>query len=716
MKLPSQPPITFNATPESILEAAKRQIATTNAVWDQVVASVSPDTANWDNTMSPIIQDENKKHAASRYLGFYKSTSPDADLRNASSTATGLFDNADVELYARPDMFALIDAIRRQPITARDPSAQDMESQYYLDKVHRRFIQNGCALQDADVKSKFMQCQRRIKEIERQCNRNHHDESTRVWFSRDEVSGVPAAALERLAADEHGVSVSTKVNQSDLVLRHANNGETRKKMFYAIQNKMPANVPLFRELIWLRDEAARLLGYPHHAALRISDKMMRDHEAVLKILQDLEVRLVPEGAKDAAELLSIKLAETDRAGKLNVTDHENRLFFWDVPYLTHIQEKEQKSVSVEVSDYYELHNTLESLLEIFKQVFGVYFQKLPSDDLHPSSGTPLVWHKDVLMYAVWDKTEEIVDDGFMGYAYLDLYPRQGKYTHSGHYQLDPNFANSDGSHHKASSVLVMNYMHTVDAPTLLALDDVRKLFHEIGHLVHALCTVTKYAVSQAVDRDFVEAPALMFEHFFRQTQLIQDVSNHYAWLSPVYEKAWRNTLPADRRSSSPLPPRKLPAHVASSIANSDVTRRALRTGLKTLFFAKYDFMIHSPESHGALEKINLTELYNKMKSEICSCDGGEALGEGLQWGHGETVFRAVINKYDAGYYSYLLGDIIASDIFNCGFKSDPLSQSAGRRYRDTVLKLGGSSPEMETITKYLGRRPNTEAFLEHLGL
>lgn len=200
----------------------------------------------------------------------------------------------------------------------------------------------------------------------------------------------------------------------------------------------------------------------------------------------------------------------------------------------------------------------------------------------------------------------------------------------------------------------MNYMKTAGRPTLLALGDVRKLFHEIGHLVHALCTQTQFAASQQVDRDFVEVPALMFEHFFWQPQLIQDVSNHYAWLSPNFEKVWRDSLPDAERDSAALPSRKLPEDIAASIANSDVKRRALRQELNSLFFAKYDLMIHSPESHEALEGLNLTAEYNKMKSEIRSLAGGEALGEGFEWGHGETVFRAVINNYDAGYYSYVL--------------------------------------------------------------
>lgn len=204
----------------------------------------------------------------------------------------------------------------------------------------------------------------------------------------------------------------------------------------------------------------------------------------------------------------------------------------------------------------------------------------------------------------------------------------------------------------------MNYLKTAGKPTLLGLDNARSLFHELGHLVHALCTQTRYAASHTVDRDFVEAPALMFEHFFRQPQIIQDVSHHYALLSPAYEELWRTTLPDDdddgQRSSAPLPGRELPAAVAASVAGSDWKRKGLRDALSTLFFAKYDLLIHSPESREALEHMNLAETYNKLKAEIRSLAGGEALGDGWEWGHGETIFRAVISKYDAGYYSYVL--------------------------------------------------------------
>lgn len=281
MKVPSQLPITFRATEESLLDAAERQLAATKAVWDQVVATVDPTIASWDNTINPIIQDENQKLSTTRYLCFFKSTHPDPSLRAASDAVVRLFDDANVELYARADMFALVDAVKKQ--LDDDHSDRDTESFYYLQKLHRKFTVNGCGLEDTEVKARFMKCQRRIKEIERECLKNHHNESTREWFTREELVGVPEPFLERLEGDGKGFWVAAKTAQSSQVLRLAKKEETRKRMFYAVQNKMPGNVSMFKGLILLRDEAARLLGYPNHAAVRIGGKMMQDPEVVRRM-------------------------------------------------------------------------------------------------------------------------------------------------------------------------------------------------------------------------------------------------------------------------------------------------------------------------------------------------------------------------------------------------------------------------------------------------
>lgn len=150
---------------------------------------------------------------------------------------------------------------------------------------------------------------------------------------------------------------------------------------------------------------------------------------------------MPEGSKDVSKLLEVKLADLAAgapAGELDPDSHPERVFFWDQPYLAHIQDSQEKPLKVDLSDYFELHHTLDTLLGMFQRLFGVQFRGVTKEEQEElGRGKPLVWHEDVLMYTVWDTRQEPGGDDFMGYAYLDLHPRHGKYTHSGHYALQP---------------------------------------------------------------------------------------------------------------------------------------------------------------------------------------------------------------------------------------------------------------------------------------
>ncbi|CAN8104142.1 unnamed protein product [Discula destructiva] len=707
--LPQDPPV-FNATPESLLSDAEKLIQCTHDVWREILGNVAPETATFENVIEPIIHDENAKSTSVKILRFYASTSPSKALRDASSAAAQKFTDAEVDLFSQSDMFKLVDAV------ASRASPLSPEARNYLNKLHRRFQQNGCGITDSSVKSRFERCQKRVKELERQCNKNLHEEKAGLWLTPEELTGLPASFYSGLGqtADARQVWVATKVPQSSPVMKHAVREDTRKKMFYAIQNRMQDNVPLFRELVLLRDEAARLLGYSNHAALKTAPKMVRTPDTVRGLLSEIRNGLVPRGAELAHELLQLKKEEAAARG-----ESIEHIFLWDMSYYMRKQEEREKVHAVELSEYFELHNTLTKLLQLFEHMFATKFELItPGDqidliDRGRLHGGPLVWHEDVVMFSVWDgDTEE-----YIGFAYFDLHPREGKYTHSGHYSLQSNFIEPDGTRFYPSSVLVMNYNKpSDDRPVLLTLEEVRKLFHEIGHLIHALCTRTNYAASQYVDRDFVEAPSLMFEQFFWQARHIKDVSFHYSHISPRYYEIWKASLPEDERKSPLQPDKPLNDEVVSAMAKRSLGWRNVREQLGELFFSTFDMLIHTPASHEALAAMNLAEVFNRTKSEIYSLKGGEAIGDGWEWGHGETVFRNVINNYDAGYYSYILGRVFALDIFKTGFEQDTMSKDGGRRYRNMVLRLGGSQPEMKTLTDYLGRQPSTRPYFDYLGI
>lgn len=262
---PQRPPI-FNATPESLHSDAQELLQHTQKVWQGILGNIVPETATFENVIKPIIQDENAKSTSIRVLRFYASTSPSEALRNASNVIAMSFTNAEVDLFSQSNMFKLVDAV------ASRETDLSLEARNYLDKLHRKFQQNGCGIADTFAKSRFERCQKRIKELECDCSKNFHDEKTGLWLTPEELSGVPAEFLSGLkrSQDGHHVWVATKVPQSSPVMKHATQEETRRKMFYAVQNRMTDNVPLFRELVLLRDEAARLLGYPNHA---VSDQI-----------------------------------------------------------------------------------------------------------------------------------------------------------------------------------------------------------------------------------------------------------------------------------------------------------------------------------------------------------------------------------------------------------------------------------------------------------
>jgi len=458
----------------------------------------------------------------------------------------------------------------------------DSESRYYLEKLHRKFKHNGCEIADPAAKERFGVAQKRLRDVERQCNRNLQEEKAGLWLTLEQLEGVPQSLISRLKkgtdGDNEGMLwVATKVSQSGPVIANAKREATRRKVYYAVQNRMPTNIALFRELVLLRDETARLIGYANHAALRTANKMVRTPEFVTKLLAEIGEQLIPCGSEGMGLLRSLKAAEGQKDADLG-----SRLFLWNQPYYARIQSEAERPPNDRLSGYFELQATLSRLLAMFEQIFGTHSKRITREQQEElGRGQPLTWHEHVQVYPVWNMDE--ADPKFLGYAYLDIYPREGKYTHAGHYSLQQvrplhphpllqpewvfdatlslqhihkGFSKPDGTRFFSSSVVVMNYNEPLATgePTLLSLNDIRKLFHEIGHLIHALCTETKYASSAFVDHDFIEAPSLMFEQFFWKEPHIRDVSCHYSHLSPALRDVWRAGLLGHQRESAEQPP------------------------------------------------------------------------------------------------------------------------------------------------------------------
>lgn len=224
------------------------------------------------------------------------------------------------------------------------------------------------------------------------------------------------------------------------------------------------------------------------------------------------------------------------------------------------------------------------------------------------------------------------------------------------------------------------------------------LFHELGHGIHDLVSKTRYARFHGTMTvlDFCETPSKMLENWCWLPGPLQTLSHHYETGKPIPQAMVDNLMRVKRVNSGLF-------------------------YLRPLHVSLFDLHIHQPSSHASIVEENIKSTYNSLWQNITQMAGpapsDSKTNNGVNdWGHGYATFFHLLSDYGAGYYSYLLAQVYALDMFYAAFKSDPLNPEQGRRYRHMVLEKGGSQPESKTLSDFLGREATTQAFYKDLGI
>jgi Zn-dependent oligopeptidase len=322
-----------------------------------------------------------------------------------------------------------------------------------------------------------------------------------------------------------------------------------------------------------------------------------------------------------------------------------------------------------VRQYFPTDLVVEQMLKIYQEVLGLRFTEIKPAD---------AWHPDVKRYEISDSRTGVRIAQF----YMDLYPREGKYKHAAAFTLVQGRELPDGSYRKPSSAIVANFdKPTSERPSLIPHSDVETLFHEFGHIMHQTLTRAQYQrfAGSNVARDFVESPSQMFQQWVWKEEVLDRVSG----------------LASDRTQK--LPKELIAKLLAARTADSGLTY------LRQNFFATYDMDLHTAE-----ELPDTTALYGKLMKEVSLIPMSAGAMPEASFTH--------LMGYDAGYYGYLWSEVYALDGFSRFVKEGLLSEKVGRDYRREVLEKGSSREESASLSAFLGREPNDEAFLRNIGL
>ncbi|OKL57232.1 hypothetical protein UA08_07388 [Talaromyces atroroseus] len=678
---PSQTAPLLSHTPASVRDSVHRLLEQSRSLHDRLV-TIADNEISWETGIAPLAYNENRASLETNILKFYQYASPSAELRAASREAAQQLEEFEIEKYMRDDLFKLVDTVKR------DPSSQnlDIQARHYLNSEHRKYVANGLSLRPGPERDRFKEIKKRMSVLSVEFQSNLDEDTREIWVSVQDLDGVPADVINRLERDpEQDGVVKVTLQYADYfpVMDNARNSETRKRLFLAFENKCKGNVPLFREMMILRDEAARLLGYANYAAYQLEDRLVTSPEKVNSFLDDLRRSLADRGAEEIKRLKALKIADQgeEPAGS-------EQYSLWDHRYYNRLLlERDYQIDQQEIAKFFPLNKTLEGMLEIFSKLFGLVFYEIDASIQTKDSN----WHPDVRLFHVWDEDN---DGGeFVGYLYLDLYARDGKRGHPCNINLQPGFEYENGDRSYPSTVLLCSFAKpTGTKPCLLHHSDMVTLFHELGHGIHDLVSKTRYSRFHGTMTvlDFCETPSKMLENWCWLPGPLQSLSHHYETGEPIPQSMVDNLMRVKRVNSGLF-------------------------YLRQLHVSIFDLHIHQPPSHTSILDTNITSTYNSLWQSITQMAGPRDT-RGDDWGHGYATFFHLLSDYGAGYYSYLLAEVYALDMFYSTFRSDPLNPEKGRRYRRMVLEKGGSQPEMKTLSDFLGREATTQAFYEELAI
>lgn len=652
----------FETTPEAVRATTESTIANASAALD-VIGQRAPGQVTFANTVGALDDVGFQIGRALNRLALIKETSPDAALRESATEAVKRLEEWAVGLDYREDVYRAVKAY-----ADTKPALAGEEAKLLADTM-RDYRRAGLALPKAD-RDEVERLRKELANTATDFDSNITKAQKTLKFTRAELAGVPDSLLDSpgLKTGEDEYSLQLHVTWQFLaVMENARREDVRRRVEIE-RNRlaMEANVPLIQKILALRHRIATKLGYQNWADYQTEIKMARNGAAAIEFELRLVQGLQPKLDAEMAELRRLKTADTGQA--------DSAIHLWDWRYYADQLKKQKYNVDAEqLRVYFPMQRVLDGMFAIYQRIFGVTFRRLEP---------PYKWVPDLQLWAVTDaQTGEP-----LGFFYLDLFPREGKYNHFAMFSIIDGKRLADGTYQRPVISLVCNFPPPApDKPSLLKHGDVETLFHEFGHAMHAVLTRASFArfSGTSVPRDFVEAPSQMLENW-------------------VWDKQVLDSFAADYRD----PAKKIPPEILDQ--------------LKAAKYATYGCFYRRQLSFGLMD-LNLHTRITEDNAGDAIPLANQTLSEVFLPVPEDSAFLAYFGHftgYDAGYYGYAWADAIAADMATV-FEQSPqgyFDVNAGRRLRDEIYAVGDSRDVNLSIEKLLGRERSLEPFLKKIGV
>ena len=694
-----------NMTPELVVPAFKVLLAELDRELSTLEANVKP---TWSSLVEPRDRLTERLNWSWGVINHLMGVKNSPELREAYETV-------------QPEVVQFFNKLgQSQPIYNAFKALQASDSWKTLDSAQQRIVE--AAIRDAELsgvglqgeaRERFNAIQMELADLSNKFS-NHILDATKAFSltltTTEEIDGLPPSllSLAAQAARAAGVENATPENGPWRItldfpsfgpfMQHSTRRDWRERLYKAFITRASSgeldNNPLIERILELRQELAQLLGFKTYAELSLASKMAQSVQAVESLLEELRGASYDAAVKELAELKAFAAAKG--AAEANDLQH------WDISFWAERQREEKFAFTAEeLRPYFPLTQVLDSLFALVNYLFGV--------TVTPADGQAPVWHEDVRYFQIADETGNPI-----AYFYLDPYSRPAEKRGGAWMDICINRGkiaeNGVNTIRLPVAYLVCNQTPPVDGkPSLMTFNEVETLFHEFGHGLQHMLTKVDYPEAAGINNvewDAVELPSQFMENWCVSIP------------SKDSEKAPHSTDGTSKRLPTLLGMAKhyetgepLPEHYYQKL----VAAKNYMSGssmLRQIYLSILDLELHYRYRPGGGETpknvrdriAKTTTVLPPLPEDRFLCVFGHIFGGG----------------YAAGYYSYKWAEVLSADAFaafeEAGLEDEQAIKATGRRYRDTVLALGGSLHPMEVFKSFRGREPSTVPLLKHNGL
>lgn len=648
----------FDYTPQEI-SALEERAAKELDINLNFLAAIPADRRDFTNTVRALEDAYTSYWFVPKNLSLLSYFHQDSAVRDAAANLEAKGVDKKLSVFARKDVYK---ALKEYADTNPQLNHEDMR---LLSKWLERFERAGMALSEKDAEAYAKLNTERLNKITRY-NVNLNNYKDELVVAREELDGLGETYINRLERTKDGKYIVTlKYPDYNPFMSSAKSEKARK----ALQEKFARrggkeNVKLLENTVELRRKQAALLGFKRYPDYVLPVRMAKNYETLEAFLKNLQKEVTP-------------LAQDEMKAYLKLQEETNgqqadEMTAWNLPYWSNQYKKKYYQVDDDkIKEYFPADKVISGMFEVFGNLFGITFTQA---DLP-------VWHPEVVVYQIKDKkTGELISN-----FYLDLFPRDGKYTHAATWSFVDRFELPDGQMQTPSVVIAANFTPAgKGTPSLLEHSEVETLFHEFGHVLQMSMATSKYATltGDNVAWDYIEAHSQLLENWAWQPQVLKKISAHY-------------------KTGETLPDGLISSLVKSK--NVGVAVAFLRQN----FLGQYDLALHT-----AAKRVDSTKLYAQMMHNISGIPMTKGTYPQASFGH----IMSLTDPYDVGYYVYAWSLVIAQDIFSRFEDEGLFNAELGAKLRKYIYTPGTVYDENEMVEKFLGRPYNDKAFLKSLGI